>query len=157
MTRAPVEVVRLLADAGVPRLGNELPQAVWNRDFPVVQCLLDCGFDVNGRVNRRDKFQQIVKGDIPFIVAVRQTTRELYQIESPATPPEDSVAHLLRDHRRIGDLLLGKGADPNAANDSRLTALAYAVIQRDCEYVPWLVSLGRQTDWLPSTGRDSNR
>jgi ankyrin repeat protein len=149
VTRAPVEVVRLLADAGAPRLGNELPQAVWNRDFPVVQCLLDCGFDVNGRVKRRENAQQIVKGDTPFIVAVRQTTRELYQIESPATPPEDSVARLLRDRRRIAELLLGQGADANVANDSQLTALAYAVIQRDREYLRWLVSIGAQLGCAP--------
>jgi ankyrin repeat protein len=146
---APVEVVRLLADAGSPRLGNELHQPVWNRDFPVVQCLLDCGFDVNARVKRRIKFQEIEKGDTPFIVAVRQNTRELYQIESPGTPPEDSVARLRRDRRRIAELLLEKGADPNAANDAQLSALAYVVIQRDREYVQWLLGIGAQLACKP--------
>jgi ankyrin repeat protein len=135
-----VELVRLLAAAGSPLLGTELHQPIWNRDLPMVQCLIDCGCDVNGRAKRNVACQEIVKDDTPFIVAIRQNTRELYKIDGPATPPEESFERLLRDRRQIAELLLEKGADPNLTNARNLSALAYAIIQRDGESVRWLTA-----------------
>src|SRR5204863_9397185 len=99
-----VEVVRELLSAGSPIHHNELHVPVFKRDLKVVKLLLEAGCDPGCPFSHTD--EDVVKGDTPLLVAVRQTPHEFLGFK-----PSSNARRLA-----ITKLLLKKGAEPNVLN-----------------------------------------
>lgn len=139
-----LEVVRELISAGSPIHHNELHLPVFKRDLKIVKLLLEAGCDPNSYFSHSD--EDVVKGDTPLLVAVRQTPRELLGFKAST--------HARR--LTITKLLLNQGAEPNVLNAQGKSPLIEAVLQRSLGYAGLLLAAGADPD-LHRAGKPSPR
>jgi ankyrin repeat protein len=142
--RGNVEVVRELVSAGSPIHHNEMHLPVFKRDLTMVKLMLGAGCDPNSAFFHTE--EDLVKGDTPLLVAVRQTPYELLDLK-PST-------HARR--LAITKLLLKKGAEPNVLNAHGRSPLIEAVLQRSLGYARLLLAAGADPG-LHRAGKTSPR
>jgi len=124
------EVLRELLTAGSPIHHNELHWPVFNRDLKIVKLLLDAGCAPNSAFSHAQ--EDLIAGDTPLLLAVRQTPRELLGF-NPSTNAR---------RRAITKLLLERGAEPNVLNAQGKSPLLEAVLQRSLGYAGILLAAG---------------
>jgi ankyrin repeat protein len=139
-----VEVVRELVSAGSPIRHNELHLPVFKRDLKLVKLLLEAGCDPNSAFSHTD--EDVVKGDTPLLVAVRQTPRDFLGFK-----PSTNASRLA-----IAKVLLEKGAEPNVLNAQGKSPLIEAVLQRSLGYARLLLAAGADPD-VHRAGKPSPR
>ena len=139
-----IDVVRELVSAGSPIHHNELHLPVFKRDLKMVKLLLEAGCDPNRAFSHTD--EDVVRGDTPLLVAVRQTPHEFFGFK-----PSTNARRLT-----ITKLLLKKGAEPNVLNGQGMSPLIEVVLQRSLGYARLLLAAGADPD-LHRAGKPSPR
>lgn len=144
------EIVKLLVKNGAV-IDKALYKAVANGEIVIVQCLIDCGADVNAKCEDDETLLSLAvsAGFVPIVKVLLLNNASVDDVGADGSPLYIAASN---GHTVIVELLLSKGADANKPAAHGFTPLYIASQKDHFEIVKLLIEAGADKEKASNSG-----